>query len=215
MYKVLVVDDQKSSRELMRYVVLESEDYKLVGAIEDAEKALEFCENNSVDLILMDIYTAGKEKGIKSAAVVKKAKPNIKIIIVTYMVQHEHVERAKEVGCEGFWYKDHSEKSLLEVMNQIINGENVYPDKLPEIVIGLAKASEFTKQELKVLKLKVNGYSHAETCEYLGITRSTLNYHIANLKDKTGYTNLLKLAIDVSMKKFIISEEDIDDEMDI
>ncbi len=213
MYNVLIIDDQKSSRELMRYVVLESNDYKLVGSLEDAEKALEFCKETKVDLILMDIYTAGKENGIKAANMVKRHKSDIKIIIVTFMVQQEHIEKARKIGCEGFWYKDYSTIKLLEVMDRVMNGEFVYPDKLPVIKIGLANASEFTKQELKVLQHKVNGYSHSETCEMLGITRSTLNYHISNLKDKTGYSNLLKLAIDVSMKKFIISEEKSEEEI--
>ena len=209
MYNVLIVDDQNSSRELMKYVVSEDSNYQLVGMLEDAEKTEIFCRYKKVDLILMDIHTANKENGIKASSVIKKIKPQIKIIIVTFMVQQEHIEEARKAGCEGFWYKDHSSEKLLEVMNVVMGGGTVYPDKLPEVTIGLAKSTDFTKQELNVLKLKVNGYSHNETCEKLGITRSTLNYHIANLKGKTGYDNLLKLAIDVSMKKFIISDDNI------
>ncbi len=206
MFNVLIVDDQKSSRELMQYIVSESDKYTLVGALESASKAESFCKNNKVDVILMDIYTDGKENGISSAKQVKAYNPKIKIIIVTFLVQKEHIENAKAIGCEGFWYKDHSTQKLLLVIDEVMSGKTIYPDKLPIVKIGLAKASDFTKQELHVLQLKVNGCSHTETCEILGITRSTLNYHISNLKGKTGYDNLLKLAIDVSMKKFIISD---------
>ena len=208
MYKVLVVDDQKSSRELMRYVISDSDSYEIIGTLEDASIAESFCRENRVDLIFMDIYTAGRETGIQSAKKIKAYNPNIKIIIVTFMVQQGHIEMARDVGCEGFWYKDHSTTTLLEVMNKVMAGDIIYPDKLPIITIGLAKASDFTKQELTVLQMKVNGYSHQEICDKLYITRSTLNYHIANLKSKTGYENILKLAIDVSMKKFMIAEED-------
>ncbi len=207
MYNVLIVDDQKSSRELMQYVVCESETYNIVGALEDADSTEDFCKSNKVDLILMDIHTAGKENGLKGSKAVKGYNKKIKIIIVTFLVQADHIKQAKEIKCEGFWYKDHSTKKLVDVMDGVMRGEIVYPDSLPVIQVGLAKASDFTKAELNVLKLKVNGYSHTETCNILGITRSTLNYHISNLKGKTGYDNLLKLAIDVSMKKFIISTE--------
>lgn len=207
MYKVLIVDDQKSSRELMRYVISDSEQYEIVGMLEDASSAEYFCKVNKVDLIFMDIHTGGRATGLQSAKKVKEFNSNIKIIIVTFMVQSEHIEMAREIGCEGFWYKDHGSTSLLEVMDKVMVGETVYPDELPTITIGLAKASDFTKQELTVLQMKVNGYSHQEICEKLYITRSTLNYHIANLKGKTGYENILKLAIDVSMKKFMIAED--------
>ncbi len=207
MHKVLIVDDQKSSRELMRYVISDSKDFVTAGFLEDSEKTVEFCEANAVDLILMDIHTGGKESGIINAKKVKEKYPQIKIVIVTFMVQQRHIEEARKAGVEGFWYKDHGTTTLLEVINKVMQGESVYPDKIPVITIGLAKTSDFTKQELAVLKMKVNGYSHAETCEKLGITRSTLNFHITNLKGKTGYDNILKLVMDVSAKKFIIADE--------
>ncbi len=207
MYNVLIVDDQKSSRELMRYIVQSDENFQVAHTLHYAEDAKPYCKNNLIDLILMDICTGSDETGIIAAETIKQTYPNIKIIIVTFLILQEHIEKARKIGCDGFWYKDHSEQKLIEVMNSVMRGEKVYPDKQPNINIGLAKTSDFTKQELHVLQLKVNGYSHHETCKKLGITRSTLNYHINNLKIKTGYDNLLKLAIDVSMKKFIISEE--------
>ncbi len=215
MYNVLIIDDQRSSRELMNFFVKESTNYNLVGTLEDAEMANSFCKEISVDLVLMDIYYGGKDLGLQVAQLLKKSKKCIKIILVTFAIQEEHIDKAREIGCEGFWYKDYGSIKLIEVMNRVMEGEAVYPDKIPIVNIGLANTSEFTKQELNVLKLKVNGYSHMETCKKLGITRSTLNYHISNLKDKTGYSNLLKLAIDVSSKKFIIAEEGMieDDEI--
>ncbi len=155
----------------------------------------------------MDIHTSGKENGLDSAKKIKNFNPEIKIIIVTYLVQQEHLNKAREIGCEGFWYKDHSPQKLIEVMDEVMSGGIIYPDKSPVLAIGCAKSSDFTKQELQVLQLKVNGYSHNETCEILGIARSTLNFHISNLKGKTGYDNLLKLAIDVATKKFIVAED--------
>ena len=208
MYNILIVDDQESSRQFMQYALASNEQYKVIGALADSTEAESFCRTHKVDLILMDIQTNGQETGLQSAKKVKAYNKNIKIIIVTFMVQSEHIELAKAIGCEGFWYKDHGTTTLLEVMDKVMAGETVYPDELPTITIGLAKASDFTKQELAVLQMKVNGYSHQEICEKLYIARSTLNYHIANLKGKTGYENILKLAIDVSMKKFMIAEDD-------
>ncbi len=211
MYHVLIVDDQRSSRELMKYVVSESPKYKLVGTLSDADESYAFCENNHVNLVLMDIHTAGKENGLKCAERIKIDFPCVKIIMVTFMVLHEHITIAQQVGCEGFWYKDHTATELIDVMDIAMSGKLFYPDELPVLNIGLAKTSEFTKQELAVLKLIVNGYGQLEICKSLNITRSTLNYHTANLKSKTGYDNLLKLAVDISSKKFIISSENFFD----
>ncbi len=206
MYRVLIVDDQKSFRELIKYSISESENYKIIAAIDDADKALDFCESNPVDLILMDIFTGNKENGIKAAKLVKEKMPNIKIIVVTNLILAEYIVEAKKCGCNGFWYKDHSNEKLLDVVNSVMDGRNVYPNEQPVVTVGMAKSSDFTKQELRVLKAKVSGYSNTETCDMLGITASTLNYHISNLKGKTGYDSMLRLTADVVMQKFIIAD---------
>ena len=207
MYKVLIVDDQKSSRELMKYSISENKNYTLIGSIENAQEATTFIDAKKVDLILMDIHTGGKQNGIECSKKIKAAHPDIKIIIVTFMVQQAHIDEARLAGCEGFWYKDHSPTKLIEVMNTVMAGQCVYPDKLPVVTIGSAKTTDFTKQETTILTLKVNGYANAEICDKLSISRSTLNFHLNNLKEKTGYDSILKLVIDVSMKKFILADD--------
>lgn len=207
MYNVLIVDDQKSSRELMRYIISESKNYTLVGSIENAQEAKDFIDNKRVDLVLMDIHTGGKENGIDCSKKIKEVHPNVKIIIVTFMVQQAHIEEARNAGCEGFWYKDHSATKLIEVMDSVMSGISIYPDKLPVITVGKAKTTDFTKKETTILSLKVNGYANAEICEKLSISRSTLNFHLNNLKVKSGYDSILKLVIDVSMKKFVLADD--------
>ncbi len=214
MYKLLIVDDQKSSRDLMAYAATETGMYKVVGLLDNTEKALPFCRQNQLDLILMDIHTGSGENGIDTAREIKQLFPQIKVIIATFMVQAEYIEAAQNAGCEGFWYKDHSHKRLIELMDEVMAGQVVYPDTTPTVMVGMAKSSEFTKQELRVLQAKVNGYSNAETCQMLGITLSTLNYHIGNLKGKTGYDNLLQLTADVVMKRFIIADRNDEDFFD-
>ncbi len=207
MYKVLIVDDSQSSRELLKHAVNNNSQCKLLNSLTLATEALDYIRSTFVDLIIMDIYTGGKEMGIKISKEIKSISPKTKIIIVTFMVQQEHINLARQYQIEGFWYKDYSTVALSTVIDKVLSGETVYPDKLPDIQIGLAKTTDFTKQELKVLKLKVNGYSHQEICDLLFITRSTLNYHIGNLKAKTGYNDLLQLVVAVSSKRIMIAEE--------
>ncbi len=125
MYNVLIVDDQESSRQFMQYAVASNNKYVVVGALTDATKAESFCRNHKVDLILMDIQTDGKETGLQSSRQVKAYDKNIKIIIVTFFVEQEHINIAKKIGCEGFWYKDHSTIPISNVLDKVINGETV------------------------------------------------------------------------------------------
>ncbi len=211
MYNVMIVDDQSSSHALMQYAILRSEGkYKITKAFFNADRVIDELKYEQVDLILMDIHTLGKETGTKVAAKVKKLYPKIKIIILTFVLQKKYIEEAKEAGCEGFWYKDHADMDLLLVMDCVMDGKIYYPEEQPIIKIGVANISDFTPKELDILQAKVNGHSNEEVCEMLNIKSRTLDTHLSNIKNKTGYNNLLKLVADVASKKFIISGEDID-----
>ncbi len=203
MYSVLIVEDQVIIRKTFENMIESSGDFCVSYAIDNAALAEMYCAKG-VNLVLMDVYTAFRENGLEAAAKIKKSYPNIKVIIVTSMPEESFIRKAKEAGCDSFWYKDSEEEVLLDVMKRTMAGESVYPDDTPKMTIGLADSTEFTDRELEVLRELVNGYSRSEICERLGIKIPTLNYHIGNLLSKSGYSNIVKLEVDVVDKKFII-----------
>lgn len=206
MIKVLIVDDQRMVREMIKLNLEKLENIKIVNSIENAQMAEMFCSNGQIDLIIMDICTANGESGLEASRNIKKYYPNIKIIIVTSMPEHSFIEKAKDIGCDSFWYKDFDKISFIEVVEKTLNGKKIYPDRTPTIEIGLAKSYEFTSRELEVLRELVNGSTHLEISEKLDISINTVKFHIKNLLSKTGYTNSMQLVIDVVNKKLILPE---------
>ena len=206
MIKVLIVDDQRMVREMIKLNLEKLENIKIVNSIENAQMAEMFCSNGQIDLIIMDICTANGESGLEASRNIKKYYPNIKIIIVTSMPEQSFIEKAKDIGCDSFWYKDFDKISFIEVVEKTLNGEKIYPDRTPTIEIGLAKSYEFTSRELEVLRELVNGSTHLEISEKLDISINTVKFHIKNLLSKTGYTNSMQLVIDVVNKKLILPE---------
>ena len=62
----------------------------------------------------MDVQTQHKHSGLAAAKRIKKAFPNIKIVIVTSLVDPQVLERAKTGAADSLWYKDHgTEESAL------------------------------------------------------------------------------------------------------
>lgn len=206
MVNVLIVDDQRTARQILEYAVSKGEKYSLVRSIENAALAEMYCARGEVDLVLMDVYTAHRENGLEAAAKIKKSYPGINIIIVTSLPEHSFIQKAREAGCESFSYKDVGEESLLSVMDRIMAGESVYPGAAPVLRIGKAKSLEFTKRELEVLREKANGCSNQEICKRFHIKKSTLDYHMNNILSKTGYPNTVRLTMDVVEQKFIIPD---------
>lgn len=204
MKRVLIVEDQRMPREHMERMLSDSGRYILAASVNGADIAFVICRQQKIDLILMDVCTIGNKDGIAAAAEIKAAFPNIKIIIVTSMVEVSYLERAKSAGVDSFWYKDISPEALIDVIDRTMAGEHLFPDTTPKVKLGLAQSTDLTVKELQVLRLVCDGLEYSEIAHELGIAERTVKYHISNILSKTGYANKTRLAIAVTNKKFII-----------
>ena len=204
MINVLLVEDSKITRDMVESYIIQSEDYILIAALENAANAEIVCTKRQVDLILMDVCTADDESGLDAAAKIKKYNPDIKIIIMTSMPEYSFIKKAKDIGCNSFWYKEYGKTDLLDVMNRTMRGESVYPDDTPVISIGIANSKDLTDRELDVLRQLALGYKYEEIAENLCVSSNTVKYHIKNLLIKTGYRTTLQLVVDVVGKRLIL-----------
>ena len=204
MTRVLIVDDSVTVRTLFNSIIEGSDAYTLAGSLENAKAALPFCMRSPVDLILMDVYTRDRENGLEAAKEIKKEFPGIKIIISTSLPEESFLEKARDAGCESFWYKEVGELGLLDIMNRTMRGESVYPDAPPTVSVGLAKSVEFTPMEMKVLRELCNGKLNKDIAKELCMSENTVKFHINNMLQKAGYSNRYQLAIDAVEQKLIV-----------
>lgn len=204
MINILLVEDSKITRDMIESYIDQSKHYALIATLENAANAEIICTKRKVDLILMDVCTADDESGIEAAAKIKKHNPNIKIIIMTSMPEYSFMQKARDIGCDSFWYKEYGEADLLDVMNRTMQGESVYPDETPTIAIGSIGSNNLTERELDVLRQLALGYKYEEIAENLNVSANTVKYHIKNLLAKTGYRTTLQLVVDVVSKRLIL-----------
>lgn len=208
MINVMIVEDQKMIRSLLESYIEKAEGYKLIASVSSAAKAPEICDAQSIDLIFMDVQTEHRENGLEAVKIIKQTHPNIKIIVVTSLVDFEVLKNARLNGADSLWYKDVDEEALLDIVNRTMNGEHVFPDAPPVVEIGTAKSTEFTKTELVVLRYLVKGLSYAKIANEMGIEVTTVKYHITNMLHKTNFENKLQLALAVSNEKMIAELND-------
>ena len=208
MTNVLIVEDQKMAQENMEAIIKTNENYTLAGIIPNAADAELFCMRGGVDLILMDVCTARDESGIEACAVIKKKFPKIKVIVVTSMAEHTFIEKARAARADSFWYKDASHGELISVMDRTMAGERVFPDKTPEVKLGLTTSYELTQSELDVLRALMQSTSDEDAANMLGCTKANIRWHLGKILDKTGYRTRMELLIAVAQKNLIIVTPD-------
>lgn len=206
-YKIMIVDDQFVSREMFKLYIDQCPNYEVVYCIDTAMFADTYVLKYDLDLIIMDILMEDGSNGLDAAEKIKKLKPNIKIIAVTSMPEISWMDRAKKIGIDSFWYKEVSEKTILEIIERTLAGESIYPEETPEVKLGLTKSTELTPREIQVLRLLTTGVGNDEIAEKLNISQNTVKTHIKHLLDKTGFNTRTQLAIQARITGFVIEDD--------
>jgi two-component system cell cycle response regulator DivK len=119
MKRILVVEDQKDSRQILRDL-LTNAGFDMVEA-ENGEEAIASAQARRPDLILMDIQLPILD-GYEATRRIK-ADPNLKsipLIVVTSYALSGDEEKARIAGCDDYVAKPFSPRLLLAKIKQYV-----------------------------------------------------------------------------------------------
>jgi len=140
-FKVLVVDDIPLNRKLQK-TYLEAEGYKVLVA-EDGVQALRRIEEESPDLILLDIMMP-KMNGFQVCQQIKNNENNrfIPIIMVTALNELEDKVKGIEAGADDFICKPFNKLELLARVKSLLRIKHLHDElelKIKELKIAQSK----------------------------------------------------------------------------
>lgn len=139
MFKILVVDDEKSIREVIR-TYAEFEGHEVVEAT-DGLDAIEKVREEDFDVIVMDIMMPRLD-GFSSYKEIKKIK-NIPVLMLSARSEEYDKLFGFEIGIDDYVTKPFSPKELMARLNVIVNRNN--------------KVEENNTMEFEGLKIDLDG----------------------------------------------------------
>lgn len=117
MATVMIVDDSRTSRKLLRDL-LEKGGFTVVGEAGDGEEGWLLYKELKPDIVTMDI-TMPKMDGIESLTMIKKDDPDAKIVMITAAGQNEKMVEALKRGAKDFLVKPFEEEKVLSTLRGI------------------------------------------------------------------------------------------------
>ena len=195
MIRIVVIDDHILLRDMIVDTLNSESDFNVVGVSDDAKNSIELCEKLNPDILIMDVCTANNSNGVSYAKLVKENYPDIKIIIMTGILDINFINESKNAGVESFIYKSISKDSLIATVRNTANGYSMYPNSNSDKNAENNILSKLTNKEIQILTLYCKLLDKDEVAESLSISPRTLRSHIYSIYEKTGFNNLNKLAI--------------------
>lgn len=178
--------------------------FRFCGVYRDAFEAEKSC-NRSVQLILMDVQTQHKHSGLAAATRIKRAFPNIKIVVITSLVDPEVLEKAKMGAADSLWYKDHGTAELLDVIQHTIAGEHVFPCTPPAVEMEKTMSDTFSPRQLDILRCYIRGMTYQEIADKFGISKNGVRWNLDDMVEKGGFENREALVATAIENKLMVT----------
>jgi capsular exopolysaccharide synthesis family protein len=134
MIRILLADDQKSIREVLR-VRLESEpDFEVVGTASDGYTALELAEILHPDILLLDMEMPGID-GVRVTQLICESLPDVKVLALSAHDDDNYVTQAIRAGAMGYLLKNTPAPELRDAIRFVNRGySQLGPGVLSKVV---------------------------------------------------------------------------------
>ena len=121
MYRVLIIDDEKSIRNLLKNILKREElNIEVVGEAESGIEAINIMEQVLPDIAFVDIKMPFMD-GIEFSKLAISRYPNLKIIILTAFSDFEYARQCVGIGVCEYLLKPIVRKDIRDVLLKITN----------------------------------------------------------------------------------------------
>lgn len=118
---MFLVDDHPIIRMGFRRLIEQLESFSVAGEAGSGEEALDRIPETRTDLVLVDISMPGMD-GIALTGHLKRMDPDIGVIVVSMHDETHYVEKALQVGADGYILKDNVNDLLEEAAREVLAG---------------------------------------------------------------------------------------------
>lgn len=131
MFRILVVDDDKNTRRLMR-AVLEAEHYTVFTAC-DGEEALAVMDGEHIDLVVLDVMMPRMD-GYAFTSLLREENNDLPILMVTARQLPEDKKKGFLVGTDDYMTKPIDEEEMLLRIKALLRRAKIISEQ--KIVLG-------------------------------------------------------------------------------
>ena len=202
-FNIVLAEDHTILREGLKALLSSQPDLKVVAEAKDGLEAIRCVQNNSPDMILLDL-SMPRMTGLDAIKEIKRVNSDTKIIVLTVHSTEEYILATLQAGADGYVLKDAHSEELLTAIRHVLDGRRyLSPSISGTIIDGLLQGKKasairsswetLTQREREILKLVAEGHKNKEIADLLCISLKTVEKHRANLMEKLDLHNVASL----------------------
>jgi DNA-binding NarL/FixJ family response regulator len=206
--RLAIVDDHELSRAGVRAMLMDVDDFEIVGEAKDGLEALELCKRAHPDLVLMDLRMPRMD-GLSATRSIKEEHPEISVLVMTMHENPDYLLRALRAGAAGYILKDADYEDVVSAIKRVLSGESPLAPELaaqllrrialevrepeaggtsPELKRAIL-VQPLTPRETEVLEHLAQGKTNRQIADEFVISIGTVKNHVEHLISKLGVSD--------------------------
>jgi two-component system, NarL family, response regulator DesR len=185
--RVLIAEDQAMIREALAALLSFEDDIEVVAQVGRGDEVVAAAIDHEADVALLDIEMPGID-GLTAAAELRRAKPGVKIVILTTFGRPGFMRRAMESGVSAFLVKDSPADKLAQTVRIVLAGGRVIDPDLAAAALADGD-NPLTQRERDVLAASADGSMISEIATRLFLSEGTVRNYLSACIQKTGARN--------------------------
>lgn len=189
--RVMLIEDMREVRESLTILIDGTNGFSCVGSYRSMEDALARIGHERLDVILTDIGLPGMS-GIEGIGILRQRLPQTPILALTVYDDNRNVFNALCAGASGYLLKNTPPSRLLDSLREVVGGGAPMSPEVARRVVELFREfrppehapCRLTPQETELLKLLVKGHHYKTAAQHMGITTSTVSFHLKHIYQK-------------------------------
>ncbi|MFI7147363.1 response regulator [Nonomuraea sp. NPDC050022] len=207
MIKVLLADDEVLVRAGVRAILAAAPDIEVVAEAGNGREALELARTHRPDVALLDIRMPLLD-GLSAAAELRRAAPDVAVVMLTTFSEDEYISRALDGGASGFLLKSGDPYELMAAIRAVHGGAAFLSPQIAHRVIQQVSGGRMSRQsaakeriavltprEREVLALVGAGLSNAEIGGRLFLVEGTVKAYVSAVLSRLGLKNRVQAAV--------------------
>ena len=201
MTRILIVDDHAIVRTGIRRLLKDRDRTEMLEAA-SGEDALQIVQDVQLDLVVLDLNLPSLG-GLELLRRLKRAKPDLAILIFSQHAEAIYAAKALEAGARGFVSKNAGPEELLEAMEIVLAGgtaieKDIQQEMSVRDIMEDAYLKPLSERDLEILRLLAAGNSMSQIADKLGVAYKTVANTMGRIKEKLGVgqtADLIRIAV--------------------
>jgi two-component system, NarL family, invasion response regulator UvrY len=197
--KVLIADDHAILRRGLKEILMRELEEVTCGEAEDAQQVLRKVQNETWDLVILDISMPGRS-GLDLLKDLQRTNPKLPVLVLSMHAEDQYGKQVLRAGASGYMNKESAPEELIKAIQKVLAGGRYVSPALAEKLAqalhpdaGRPVHENLSSREFEILRMIASGKTVTQIASELHLSATTVSTYRTRILGKMNMATTAEL----------------------